>query len=168
MRGASALTCSRPVRASAPQASALEAALATRRVVRTSRDAYDSGYTDGLVIALTDEWVAMHVLADRVHLDGIEVMRVRDISSVLDGHSDLVVRAFDELNPSVATFDLPSRATTRDLLLIAAERHPLTAFTVDDDGEETLLIGRLVKAGKKRVRLRFVRNDCVWLADVGR
>ncbi|MCU1407352.1 MAG: hypothetical protein JWQ43_3655, partial [Glaciihabitans sp.] len=143
-------------------------ALHTGRVVRVWRDAYDSEFTDGIVVALIDEWVALHEIAHGVFLDGVVLMRLNDVSTVRDGHNDYIERAITMLGQPVCGFTCSPDASTRDLLKAAAELHPLTAFALGDEGDEQLMIGRLAKAGKKRLRHRFLRPDGTWAADVDR
>lgn len=144
----------------------LDEALETCRVVQVRRDVYGCERTAGYVLSLTDDWVAMHVVADGVYLDSVVLMRLRDISSARDRHSGYVDRALASLDMPAATFTCPAESTTRDLLLIAAELHPLSAFALGDEGEEQLMIGRLLKAGKKRIRHRFIRPDGTWVDEV--
>lgn len=141
-------------------------AVGSGRVMQVVRDAFDSEGTEGYVLALTDEWVAMHVLSDGVHLDGVVLMRLRDISSARDGHSDYVDRALASLGTRSAVFTCSAQATARDLVVIAAGLHPLSAFALGDEGVEQLMIGRLLKAGKRRVSHQFIQTDGTWADEV--
>lgn len=107
--------------------------LGAQRVVRVRRDAYDVAHTDGFIIELTNDWVVMHVIDDGVYLDCLLMMRVSDISSVIDGHNDYVDRALRGLGQTVAEIACPMDATARDLVVAAADRHPVTAFTLGDE-----------------------------------
>lgn len=146
----------------------LAEALSAHRVARVWRDLDDSAFTDGFVIELTSDWVVMHVLNDGVYLDSLLMMRVRDISTVIDGHHGYIDRALRGLGQSVAEFACPEDATVRDLVVASADLHPLSAFALGDEGEEQLMVGRLVKAGKNRVWHHFLRPDGTWAADVDR
>ncbi|KRE40261.1 hypothetical protein [Knoellia sp. Soil729] len=146
----------------------LAEALEAHRVVRVWRDPYDSAFTDGFIIGLTHDWVVMHEIDDGVYLDGLLMMRVRDISTVIDGHNGYVDRALRGLGQSVAEFACPDKATVRDLVVAAAGLHQLSVFALGDEDEEQLMVGRLIKVGKKRVRHHFLRPDGTWAADVDR
>ncbi len=135
---------------------------ASGRVVRARREAYDAEPTDGIVIALARDWVVLHVVADGVHLDGLVMWRIRDVDTVRDGEDDYVRRGLAALGTPVATFACESDATTRDLVAAAAALHPLSAFAVGDEGREALMIGTLVKLGRRRIRHRFVHPDGTW------
>ncbi|WP_157537214.1 hypothetical protein [Nocardioides sp. Root190] len=140
-------------------------ALESGRVVRVWRDEYDSTSTDGILIALTQDWFVMHVVDDGVHLDGLVMMRTRDVDMVRHGHDEYVQRGLQGLGTPVATFTCSDDVTARDLIMAAAELHPLSAFALGDEGEEQLMIGTLVKAGKKRVRHRFIRPNGTWALE---
>lgn len=146
----------------------LERSVGISRIIRVERDVYDSERTEGYVLALADEWVAMHVLADGVHLDGVVLMRLHDISWARDVHSDYLDRALASLEAPRAVFDCPADATARDLVIAAAGLHPLSAFALGDEGEEQLMIGRLLKAGKRRVHHRFISADGTWDDEIDR
>lgn len=142
--------------------------LEAHRLTRVWRDAYDAAYTDGLILALTNDWVVMHVVADGAYLDDVQMMRLRDISTVIDGHNDYIERAVRGLARPVARVGLHNDATVRDLLLAAADLHPLIAFSLGDEGEEQLMVGRLVEAERHGVRLRFLAPDGTWADEVDR
>lgn len=146
----------------------LERSVGISRIVRVERDVYNGERTEGYVLALTDEWVAMHVLADGVHLDGVVLMRLRDISRARDVHSDYLDRALASLGAPRAVFDCPSDATTRELVLIAAAFHPMSALALGAEGEEQLMIGTLLKAGKRRAHHRFIHPDGTWDDEIDR
>jgi len=138
------------------------------RLTRVWRDAYDVAFTDGFVVALTDDWVVMHVVVDGAYLDDLRMMRLRDISTVVDGHNDYIERAVRGLNQQVAQAALHADATVRDLIAAAADLHPLLAFTLGDEDEEQLMVGRLVRAGRNRVHLRFLSPDGTWADETDR
>ena len=142
--------------------------LEAQRLTRVWRDAYDTASTDGFILALIDDWVVMHVVADGAYLDDVQMMRLRDISTVIDGHNDYIDRALRGLDRPVARIELHNDATVRDLLLAAADLHPLIAFSLGDEGEEQLMVGRLVAANRHRVRLRFLAPDGTWADEVDR
>lgn len=146
----------------------LERSVGISRILRVERDVYDGEHTEGYALALTDEWVAIHVLADGVHLDGVVLMRLRDISRVRDVHSDYLDRALASLDAPPAVFDCPSDATTREFVLIVAALHPLSAFALGDEGAEQLMIGTLLKEGKRRAHHRYIHPDGTWDDEIDR
>jgi hypothetical protein len=139
----------------------LEQAVGSGRVVDLVRDSL--GQDDrGFVLSLSEGWVALQVLADGVYVDGVVLLRVQDISAVRDVHSDYVARALEGLEQSPASFAIPAGSDARELVILAAELHPLSAFALADDGDEALMVGRLVKAGRRRARHRFLDADGTW------
>lgn len=139
----------------------LEQAAGSGRVVDMARE--ELGQDDrGFILSLSDHWVALQVLADGVYVDGVVLLRVQDISAVRDAHSAYVARALERLEQSSALFAIPTGADARDLVVLAAELHPFSAFALADDGDEALMIGRLVKAGRRRARHRFIEADGTW------
>lgn len=140
----------------------LEMARESGRVIRAWRDDYDSAFTHGIVVAISRDWFVLHEVADGVHLDGLVMWRIRDVDTVRDGHDEFVQRGLDGLGTPVATFDCGPEATTRELVEAAAALHPLSAFALGDEGEEALMIGALVRTGRKRLRHRFIHPDGTW------
>ncbi|MCO7237824.1 hypothetical protein [Aeromicrobium sp. CnD17-E] len=139
----------------------LEQAVGSGRAVDLVRDSL--GQDDrGFVLSLSGGWVALQVLADGVYVDGVVLLRVQDISAVRDAHSTYVARALERLEQTLASFAIPTGADARDLLILAAGLHPFSAFAVEDDGDEALMIGRLLKAGRKQARHRFIDADGTW------
>lgn len=115
-----------------------------------------------LVLSRNDKWVAVQELNDGVHLDSVVLVRLRDITAVREDASGYYNRAIAVLGEPKATFSLDEDADTRALLLEAAALHALSAFAIGDDGEEALMIGRLIKAGPKKVRHRFLYTWGEW------
>lgn len=143
----------------------LDEALLTGRVVTVDRaDLAES--TQAVVLSRNADWVAVQDLGDGVHLDGVVLMRIRDISSVREDRTGYFNRAIAALGEPKATFSIVDDATARDLLVQASELHPLSAFAIGDEGDEALMIGRLLKAGKRKVRLRFIDTRGTWDDDV--
>lgn len=119
-----------------------------------------------LVLSRNDGWVAVQELIDGVHLDSVVLMRIRDITSLREDRTGYYNRAIAALGEPMATFSIAEDATARDLLVQASELHPLSAFAIGDEGDEALMIGRLLKAGKRKVRLRFIDTSGTWDDDV--
>lgn len=146
----------------------LRDAFRSKRAVRIWREKYDTAYHDGFVIGMPGKWVVLHIIRDGVYLDDLVLMRLRGITGVLDGHSDYLERAMHGLDQTPASFECSPDATTRDLVKLAADRHPLSAFCLGDQGEEQLMVGVLIKAGKKRLRHRFIGLDGEWDVEIDR
>lgn len=146
----------------------LKGALRSKRAVRLWRDKYDTAYIDGLVIALPGKWVVVNVISDGVYLDGVVMMRLRDINKVLDAHSDYLERALCGLGQDVASFEGPADPATRDLVAFAVDQHPLSAFCLGDEDREQLMIGVLIKAGRKYLQHRFIRLNGTWGDEIDR
>lgn len=143
----------------------LDEASTSGRVVTVERDGLDER-AQALVLSRNDDWVAVQDLSEGVHLDSVVLMRIRDISSVREDRTGYYNRAIAALGEPKATFSIADDATARDLLVQASELHPLSAFAIGDEGDEALMIGRLLKAGKRKVRLRFIDTCGTWDDDV--
>ncbi|MFW6775209.1 hypothetical protein ACOACO_13065 [Nocardioides sp. CPCC 205120] len=141
----------------------LESSLTDGRIVTVVRDQFEADQIDGFVIALTDDWVVLHALADGVHLDDIAMLRLRDVSRIWFRDDDPYHhRAITALNGPVASFDCAPDVGTVELLTAAAATADIFAIHLEVLEGEPLAIGRLLDHGKKRFTLHYVGRDGEW------
>ena len=138
------------------------------RIATIVRDAFEITFTDGFVLALTDDWVVLHSL-DGVYFDGIVMLRLRDISRVLFRDDDAYHhRAVVALGETIADFACASSASAPDLLAAAADRADIFMVHLEVLEGESLIVGQLVDLRKKSFDLHFVGRDGIWVDDVDR
>ena len=139
------------------------------RIVTVVRDEFEASMIEGLVIAITDEWAALHYLADLVHLDDVVLVRLCDVSRVGFRDDDAFHhRALEALGTPVATFDGAADATTADLLARAGGNGTIFGFSLEMHDGEPLQIGRLLRLRGKSFDFHFVGRDGVWAKEVDR
>lgn len=116
----------------------------------------------GFVVAVTDEWVVLQDLDD-VHLDTVVLLRLDHVTKVErhDNHA-YVSRAVAGLGVPLAEFVCPSDVTTGDLLRLVVERAELVCVYLETRDDYWLLIGRVLRIGKRRLHLHFIGRDGVW------
>jgi len=117
----------------------------------------------GFVVSVSDQWIAVQGLEDTIYLDGLELIRVEDITSVKkDENAPYIHRALASLGRPVLRVDIPQGADTRDVIELAAAQAPLIGVHSEHWDEEPLWIGRLERLGKKRFDLLFVDAGGEW------
>lgn len=139
------------------------------RIVTAVRDAFEDGMTDGLVIALTNDWVVIHDVDNGVYLDAIVMLRLEDISRVWFRDDDAYHhRAMAGLGTTVAVFDCDDEASTADLLDVASAQGGIFEIRMENLAGEPLSIGRLTHRRSKSFDLLYVGRDGVWVEKVER
>ncbi|WP_028050289.1 hypothetical protein [Cellulomonas sp. URHD0024] len=147
----------------------LNDSLTGRRIVTAVRDSFEISLTDGFVIAMTEDWVVMHTLADGVYLDDIVMLRLGDISRVWFRDDDAYHhRAVEALDKSVAVFDCDDSVDACELLKVASATAEIFAVRLEMLDREPLAIGRLTRLRKKSFDLHYVGRDGVWANQVER
>lgn len=132
------------------------------RIVTVVRDQFETVMTDGLVIAVSDEWVTLHGLADGVHLDDVVHLRLSDVSRVWFRDDDAYHhRALKALGMPVATFECADDTTVPDLLAHAGEEDRIFAVHFETLEDEPMMIGRLVGLEKRSFVVHYVGRDGV-------
>jgi hypothetical protein len=141
----------------------LQRALEMQEPVRIFRRDLIDWSLRGFVVSVSDEWIAVQALEDTIYLDGLELIRRRDITSIKkDENAPYIHRALTSLGRPVLRVDLPQDAGTRDVIeLVAAQASLIGVHSEQWDGEP-LWIGRLERLGKKRFDLLFVDAGGEW------
>ncbi|KAA1376342.1 hypothetical protein [Aeromicrobium fastidiosum] len=138
------------------------------RIATIVRDAFELTFTDGFVLALTDDWVVLHSL-DGVYLDGIVMLRLRDISRVLFRDDDAYHhRAIAALGETVTEFTCDDDVSVSDLLVLASARDGIFTFYCEVLEDEPLIIGRLIELRKKSFDIHYVGRDGEWAPEIER
>ncbi|MDQ1104745.1 hypothetical protein [Nocardioides zeae] len=144
----------------------LESALVEGRITTVWRDAFEIASTDGLVVALTDDWVVLHDLADGVHLDGLVALRLRDVSRVLFRDDDAYHRrALAALGVEVATYEVEADVDARGLLARAQAEDRLVAIHLEVLRGEPMTLGRLLDLRRKRFVIHYIGRDGEWARE---
>ncbi|GAB3085940.1 hypothetical protein [Nocardioides zeae] len=144
----------------------LEAALAEGRITKVVRDGFEVGMTDGLVVALTDDWVVLHELVDGVHLDGIVALRLCDVSRILFRDDDAYHRrALAAPGAEVATYEVETDVDARGLLARAQAEGRLVAVHLEVLRDEPMTLGRLLELRRKRFVIHYLGRDGEWARE---
>ena len=141
----------------------LQRALEMQEPVRIFRRDLVDWSLRGFVVSVSDEWIAVQALEDTIYLDGLELIRRDDITSVkVDENAPYIHRALTSLGRPVLRVDLPQQAVTRDVIELAAAQSSLIGVHSEQWAGEPLWIGRLERLGKKRFDLLFVDAGGEW------
>ncbi len=144
----------------------LESALAEGRIATVVRDAFELDMTDGLVVAVTDDWVVLHELAFGVHLDGLTALRLRDVSRVWFRDDDAYHRrALAGLGAEVATYEVEADVDARGLLARAQAEGRLVAVHLEVLRDEPMTLGRLLELRRKRFVIHYLGRDGEWARE---
>lgn len=144
----------------------LESALAEGRITTVERAALEVDMTDGLVVALTDDWVVLHEIIDGVHLDGLVALRLRDVSRVLFRDDDAYHRrALAGLGAEVATYEVEADVDARGLLARAQAEGRLVNVLLEVLQDEPMTLGRLLELRRKRFVIHYLGRDGEWARE---
>ena len=142
----------------------LERAAQDQHLVRVSRAIKGSDDMDGSVIALSDAWVLLAVLAPRIDLDGYAALRIHDIAKVTrrGGEDSFVVRALQargEWPPQIVDINLEGLPA---IIASAAEIAALVTLHLEATDPDVCYIGRPVKLTNKQVHLLDITPSARW------
>lgn len=141
----------------------LQRALEIQEPVRIDRRGLIGWSLRGFVVSISDRWVAVQALEDTVYLDGLEMIRVEDITSVKkDPAAAYIDRALTSLGRPILRVAIPQDAGAREVIELAASQAPLIGVHSEQWAGEPLWIGRLGRLGKKRFDLSFIGPDGEW------
>lgn len=135
----------------------LEESIARRLPVALHRKKLNSPPLYCVPLAFSDELLLVALYAD-FQPDGYEVVRVRDISDV---HSDertafhARIMAQEEVLPKLAAPSVPLDDFAALLAALGGQGEPV----IVEDGGKTLLLGTIEKAGKSKLRMRYIGTD---------
>lgn len=147
----------------------LHRALEIQEPVRIFRQDLIDWSLRGFVVSISDQWIAVQALEDTIYLDGLELIRVDDISSIKkDENAPYIHRALTSLGRPILRVDLPQDAEARDVIELAAAQGSLIGVHSEQWDGEPLWIGRLERLGKKRFHLLFVDAGGEWEAIADR
>ena len=149
---------------------ALTIAARTQHPVRVERD-LDWWADDvlGFVVSVGEQWVVLLRLMDSVYVDGIEVVRIEDVTSVEeDCEGGFVERAVASLGRPKVDFNLPEDADTRDVLRAAADHSSLICVYLEAEDDYPLLIGHLEGLGERKFDIQLINPRGVWDVETSR
>jgi hypothetical protein len=142
--------------------SKLKRALKTPSVFRISRRSLSTFKTDGFVIGLSDTWILMARTMDGGYSDGLEALRVRDVTRV-DKDTSFETR-FALTQPQrdpheIATIKLDDAAS---LLATMGKLSPLVTIEREKVAPGGCWIGRYEGERRKKFGLLLVQPDASW------
>lgn len=113
---------------------------------------------------VVEHWVVLQSLAQAVYVDGIEILRVQDITRVEeDVEGGYIERAVAGLGGLPATnFRLDPSANTRDVLTAVAQRSELFGVELEALPDSPRLFGCLGTLGYKKFELQLINPRGVW------
>ncbi len=147
----------------------LERAQRRGRPVRIERDRVHDGDVRGFVAAVSDRWVAVELVHDNVHPDGLAFVRVKHVTRVRkDRDAGFVIRALRETGPTRAHVTLPQDARTRDVLRVAADRASVVGFYDEDRDASAYFVGRPTAVDEDGFDFRYISTGGRWNRSVER
>ncbi len=130
-------------------------------VRRKHLNAYE---TSGFVVAVLDDWVVLHELADGPYLDCVLLLRLDHVTKVKPcSDHDYLTRSVAGLGEPIAEFQCASRATAGDLLRLIDPRAELVCVYLETRKGYWLNVGKIRRIGKNRLDLHFIGRDGVWV-----
>ncbi len=126
----------------------------------------EKGWVYGFVASVGERWVVLQGLASAVYFDGYEVLRLADISGVVeDREGGYIERAVAGLGgrPEIS-FRLPVDAGTKDVLRAAAAHSKLISVYLEEEEDSLRLIGRLDRLGDRKFDIQLINPRGVWTA----
>jgi hypothetical protein len=137
--------------------------------VRIRRAGLDDAPLYGFVVQVTDRWVVLQSLENAVYIEGLRLVRLRDITAV---HPDqgraYIERAVTALGRPDPDLMLADGARTPDVLGSAAAQAPLIGVHCEYRPDQPLLVGRLGDLGAKRFELHFIDAHGIWAEEPDR
>ena len=131
--------------------------------VTVRRKQLDADRTDGYVLAITDEWVVLQDFVEAVCLDSVVLLRLDHVTKVERHDNEAYVkRAVAGLKVPRAEFVCPVDAPIGDLLRLIDRRAKLVCVYVETRDDYSVLVGRILRIGGKRLHLHFIGRDGVW------
>jgi hypothetical protein len=122
---------------------------------------------DGYVVAVGPELVALHILSDRIDLDGYEVLRLRDLLAAVDGFpSDAFYRRALEMKgetPAVpAWLDLSSLPAAIESI---RRNQPLVVLHRERMAPGEVAVGYVRQSLPSGIRLHWITPQAEWEDD---
>ncbi len=139
----------------------LEKALLAEAYIRLRR-VFDSSALSGFVVGLSNEWVLLHIVdGDTITFNGYEVVRLKDITSVSEP-GGFVPRALRWRRERPASVPDVLLEDIQGLLSSANSHFPLVALYQEKEKDDTLVIGRVERLGRKKVTLAEIDTRAAW------
>ena len=149
---------------------ALTIAARTQHPVRVERD--QDWWADdvlGFVVSVGEHWVVLQSLVEAVYVDGIDIVRIEDVTSVEeDCEGGFVERAVASLGRPKVDFNLPEDADTKNLLRAAADHSSLICVYLEAEDDNPLLIGHLERLGERKFDIELINPRGAWDVETSR
>lgn len=138
-------------------------------LVRVSREGIDppGEFTRGFVVGASPELILLHLLSDRVDLDGYAAFRTADISS-LDRdfpRRPFYLRALELKGPKPRTVEAIDLSDVRSLLRSIEKQFPLVVIERELVSPGECEIGRIKLTTETTYALKCIGLDATWLRD---
>lgn len=146
----------------------LRHAMVDHTLVRIERSIDRADTLDGFVVGVGEQWLLLHWLDQRIHLDGFVALRIADVERIEDKRAQAFVRRALERRGDWPPFmPIPRTALddTQTLLAALADDAPLLSIFTELDEPGRCYIGVLEKTTKKSVRVRGITPDAQWIDE---
>lgn len=134
-------------------------------MVRIERDAFETGWLTGFIVATGPKYFAMELVTGSARLDGIACMRYTDVTKFgPEERAGFMTKALAARGEVRATQLPVSIATLPKLLESAGKAFPIITIHVPDDEMDgyACYIGRVVKLNAESVDFHHITPDGAW------
>lgn len=132
--------------------------------VTVRRKYLDDDETFGFVIAVSDKWVVLQDLVQKVRLDAVVLLRLDHVSKVESPwNQGYVTRVVAGLGEPIQEFECAPDVTISDLLRIINERAEFIMIYLETRKDYCLALGKVRRIGNKRLDLHYIRADGTWV-----
>jgi hypothetical protein len=150
------------MRKTRPRSFRLEDAVRDQCLIRLSRRFEDSSIR-GYVLEVGPSFFLFTVVSDRVHFDGFECFRVKDLKGIKpDPYTTFVESALKKRRECRPRKPSVNVASIEELLLSASRAFPLVAIHTEVKDPDVCWIGRILGVNRGRVSLLEINPDAAW------
>jgi hypothetical protein len=148
---------------------AIREASDAKRVVRYSRDGLDYEGEDsyGYVVALSDEWLVTHYVADHLRLDGYDAVRISDLTDfTTECDRATFLDQCVKMKEQAPVLPQGIRAeSARDLLESIVEHFPVVMLHREHVSPDECELGTLKMVSDESYALRWMTPTAEWEDD---
>lgn len=145
-----------------PRSFRLEDAVRDHRLVRLSRR-FEHSAIRGYALEIGPIFFLFTLVSDRVHFDGFECFRVKDIKGIKpDPYATFVEAALKKRRERRPRKPSVNVASIEELLLSASRAFPLVTIHTEVGDPDVCWIGRILGVNRGRVSLLEINPDATW------
>jgi len=146
----------------------LKKALKNKSLIRVFRDQIDGDeiYSDGYVVDLSNDWVLLHFLDERIVFDGYCLLRLCDISKISQVDNFKFIERAIELKglKKAQKVELKNSILSFSYFLEEISRlHGLVALSEEISDPNSSYVGKIGKIELDKVELRNISTTGEWL-----